>query len=103
MSKDSTPTQIHMHHPRLADYFEDFTRPHHTSTSTNTSGNTTTTIPTSGTNTTITYGSSSSPPSYRVTFPSRKSTSFRNISPRIRKMRMMLFLISMLRLGLPGR
>ncbi|GKZ33888.1 hypothetical protein AbraIFM66950_003975 [Aspergillus brasiliensis] len=33
-SKDSTPTQIHMHHPRLADYFEDFTRPHHTSTST---------------------------------------------------------------------
>ncbi|KAL1986486.1 hypothetical protein VTN96DRAFT_6245 [Rasamsonia emersonii] len=28
MSKDSSPTYIHMHHPRLADYFEDFTRPH---------------------------------------------------------------------------
>ncbi|KAL4867540.1 Apc13p protein-domain-containing protein [Aspergillus spectabilis] len=28
MSKDSSPTNIHMHHPRLADYFEDFTRPH---------------------------------------------------------------------------
>ncbi|KAL4761223.1 Apc13 domain protein [Aspergillus foveolatus] len=28
MSKDSSPTHIHMHHPRLADYFEDFTRPH---------------------------------------------------------------------------
>ncbi|PWY65829.1 hypothetical protein BO83DRAFT_117123 [Aspergillus eucalypticola CBS 122712] len=33
MSKDSTPTHLHMHHPRLADYFEDFTRPHHTSPS----------------------------------------------------------------------
>ncbi|PYI04587.1 hypothetical protein BO78DRAFT_462569 [Aspergillus sclerotiicarbonarius CBS 121057] len=72
MSKDSTPTQIHMHHPRLADYFEDFTRPHHTTTSTSTSStstttnNPTTTTSTSNT-TTITYGSSSSPslvPSY---------------------------------------
>ncbi|OOF93193.1 hypothetical protein ASPCADRAFT_132896 [Aspergillus carbonarius ITEM 5010] len=61
MSKDSTPTQIHMHHPRLADYFEDFTRPHHTTTSTT---STTTSIPTGTTtsiNNTITYGSSSSP------------------------------------------
>ncbi|RAH56262.1 hypothetical protein BO85DRAFT_450908 [Aspergillus piperis CBS 112811] len=33
MSKDSTPTHLHMHHPRLADYFEDFTRPHHTTSS----------------------------------------------------------------------
>ncbi|KAL1999222.1 hypothetical protein VTN02DRAFT_4868 [Thermoascus thermophilus] len=28
MSKDSSPTYIHMHQPRLADFFEDFTRPH---------------------------------------------------------------------------
>ncbi|KAH8705374.1 Apc13p protein-domain-containing protein [Talaromyces proteolyticus] len=28
MSKDSSCTYIHMHHPRLADLFEDFTRPH---------------------------------------------------------------------------
>ncbi|KAL4891262.1 Apc13p protein-domain-containing protein [Aspergillus ambiguus] len=28
MSKDSSATHLHMHHPRLADHFEDFTRPH---------------------------------------------------------------------------
>ncbi|KAK2754500.1 hypothetical protein FQN54_006901 [Arachnomyces sp. PD_36] len=28
MSKDSSPSHIHFHHPRLADVFEDFTRPH---------------------------------------------------------------------------
>ncbi|RAK88755.1 hypothetical protein BO79DRAFT_237508 [Aspergillus costaricaensis CBS 115574] len=37
MSKDSTPTHLHMHHPRLADYFEDFTRPHHHTTSSSSS------------------------------------------------------------------
>jgi len=28
MTKDSSPSYIHMHQPRLADFFEDFTRPH---------------------------------------------------------------------------
>ncbi|KMP08878.1 Apc13 domain-containing protein [Coccidioides immitis H538.4] len=28
MSKDSSPTYIHFHHPRLADLFEDFNRPY---------------------------------------------------------------------------
>ncbi|KAJ5946809.1 hypothetical protein N7454_003648 [Penicillium verhagenii] len=28
MSKDSSSTYLHMHHPRLADFFEEFTRPH---------------------------------------------------------------------------
>lgn len=27
-SKDSSPSYIHFHHPRLADFFEDFNRPH---------------------------------------------------------------------------
>ncbi|KAF5856899.1 hypothetical protein ETB97_006551 [Aspergillus alliaceus] len=53
MSKDSTPTHIHMHHPRLADYFEDFTRPHTSSTPSTTS---TTHL---YNNHTVTYGSSS--------------------------------------------
>ncbi|PYH89764.1 hypothetical protein BO71DRAFT_335928, partial [Aspergillus ellipticus CBS 707.79] len=66
-SKDSTPTQIHMHHPRLADYFEDFTRPHtspNTSTSTSTSTSHTT-HPHTHQNPSnpgqITYGTSASP------------------------------------------
>ncbi|KAI1906119.1 hypothetical protein LOZ53_005305 [Ophidiomyces ophidiicola] len=28
MSKDSSPTYVHFHHPRLADLFEDFNRPY---------------------------------------------------------------------------
>ncbi|KAM5430356.1 hypothetical protein McanMca71_005652 [Microsporum canis] len=28
MSKDSSATHLHLHHPRLADVFEDFNRPH---------------------------------------------------------------------------
>ncbi|KAJ5160150.1 uncharacterized protein N7482_007154 [Penicillium canariense] len=28
MSKDSSATHLHMHQPRLADFFEEFTRPH---------------------------------------------------------------------------
>ncbi|BCR88762.1 Apc13 domain protein [Aspergillus chevalieri] len=54
MSKDSSITNLHMHHPRLADFFEDFTRPHTSPTSTSHN-------PQSHThnNTTVTYGSSS--------------------------------------------
>ncbi|PGH27688.1 hypothetical protein AJ80_00703 [Polytolypa hystricis UAMH7299] len=38
MSKDSSPTYIHFHHPRLADVFEDFNRPHtHTTPTTSSS------------------------------------------------------------------
>ncbi|PLB44336.1 hypothetical protein P170DRAFT_513538 [Aspergillus steynii IBT 23096] len=72
MSKDSSPTNIHMHHPRLADFYEDFTRPHTSSlTSSNPTAITTTTHapppgpnnpnpagPSGGT-TTVTYGSTS--------------------------------------------
>ncbi|GMG50534.1 unnamed protein product [Aspergillus oryzae var. brunneus] len=53
MSKDSTPTHLHMHHPRLADYFEDFTRPHTSATPS------TTTSSHLYNNHTVTYGSSS--------------------------------------------
>ncbi|KAB8200079.1 Apc13p protein-domain-containing protein [Aspergillus parasiticus] len=53
MSKDSTPTHLHMHHPRLADYFEDFTRPHTSATPS------TTTTSHLYNNHTVTYGSSS--------------------------------------------
>lgn len=60
-SKDSSPTNLHMHHPRLADFFEDFTRPHTSSNNTSFQQN-----PQSHThphvhthNNTVTYGSSS--------------------------------------------
>ncbi|KAL4968933.1 Apc13 domain protein [Aspergillus stella-maris] len=56
MSKDSSPTQIHMHHPRLADYFEDFTRPHTSQTATLASSSSSSHI---YHNHTVTYGSSS--------------------------------------------
>ncbi|KAL3460344.1 Apc13p protein-domain-containing protein [Aspergillus heterothallicus] len=56
MSKDSSPTHIHMHHPRLADYFEDFTRPHTSHTATLTSSSSSSHI---YQNHTVTYGSSS--------------------------------------------
>ncbi|KAL3472873.1 Apc13p protein-domain-containing protein [Aspergillus californicus] len=56
MSKDSSPTHIHMHHPRLADYFEDFTRPH---TSQTASLATSSTSSNAYHNHTVTYGSSS--------------------------------------------
>ncbi|KAL4930881.1 Apc13 domain protein [Aspergillus undulatus] len=50
----SSPTQIHMHHPRLADYFEDFTRPHTSQTATLASSSSHIYH-----NHTVTYGSSS--------------------------------------------
>ncbi|KAK2801503.1 hypothetical protein FQN50_007719 [Emmonsiellopsis sp. PD_5] len=37
MSKDSSPSHIHFHHPRLADLFEDFNRPHPTNSSSSSS------------------------------------------------------------------
>ncbi|GKZ83675.1 hypothetical protein AnigIFM56816_008771 [Aspergillus niger] len=45
-----------MHHPRLADYFEDFTRPHHTTTSTSNNPYTSATN-----NQTMTNGATTSP------------------------------------------
>ncbi|KAJ5152235.1 hypothetical protein N7492_010530 [Penicillium capsulatum] len=62
MSKDSSATQIHMHHPRLADFFEEFTRPH-TSQASNAASNShhlnQTTTHQSGPVNSINYGSSS--------------------------------------------
>ncbi|KAL4984368.1 hypothetical protein BDW68DRAFT_19879 [Aspergillus falconensis] len=55
MSKDSSPTHIHMHHPRLADYFEDFTRPHTSHTASLASSSSQHVYH----NHTVTYGSSS--------------------------------------------
>ncbi|KAL4901590.1 Apc13p protein-domain-containing protein [Aspergillus multicolor] len=57
MSKDSSPTHIHMHHPGLADYFEDFTRPHTSQTATLASSTSSTQHMYN--NHTVTYGSSS--------------------------------------------
>ncbi|KAL4802095.1 hypothetical protein BDV18DRAFT_164272 [Aspergillus unguis] len=60
--KDSSATNIHMHHPRLADYFEDFTRPHTSQTATLASSTSTTSQLYSqhnATNQAVTYGSSS--------------------------------------------
>ncbi|KAL2865179.1 Apc13 domain protein [Aspergillus lucknowensis] len=57
MSKDSSPTHIHMHHPRLADYFEEFTRPHTSHTATLASSSTSSAY--LHQNHTVTYGSSS--------------------------------------------
>ncbi|KAJ6037079.1 hypothetical protein N7540_001358 [Penicillium herquei] len=60
MSKDSSATHLHMHHPRLADFFEEFTRPH---TSTAASSNNPQFSPHTGSqsaaNPGATYGSSS--------------------------------------------
>ncbi|KAJ5101901.1 hypothetical protein NUU61_004123 [Penicillium alfredii] len=64
MSKDSSATYLHMHQPRLADFFEEFTRPHTSSAASNTTD--TPQINTGQTSTTtnqgpggVTYGSSS--------------------------------------------
>ncbi|KAJ5527379.1 hypothetical protein N7513_011538 [Penicillium frequentans] len=55
MSKDSSSTYLHMHHPRLADLFEEFTRPHtSTASSTNQQFNAN-----NQSNNATTYGSSS--------------------------------------------
>lgn len=62
-----------MHHPRLADHFEDFTRPHTSLTSASLNGGPTTTTATTttgpnGTTVTVTYGATTTPsatiPSY---------------------------------------
>ncbi|KAJ5587464.1 uncharacterized protein N7459_003229 [Penicillium hispanicum] len=63
-SKDSSATHLHMHQPRLADFFEEFTRPH-TSTASSTSANPQHLSPSagghqSGAANALTYGSSSS-------------------------------------------
>ncbi|EED22908.1 Apc13 domain protein [Talaromyces stipitatus ATCC 10500] len=68
MSKDSSSTYLHMHHPRLVDHFEDFTRPHTSlsSNATNTTQNLSTTINgtvTTATGATVTYGATSTPSS----------------------------------------
>ncbi|KAJ6119578.1 hypothetical protein N7523_003858 [Penicillium sp. IBT 18751x] len=55
MSKDSSATYLHMHQPRLADLFEEFTRPH---TSTAASNSQALNQPTQGSNA-VTYGASS--------------------------------------------
>ncbi|KAJ5690085.1 hypothetical protein N7462_004477 [Penicillium macrosclerotiorum] len=63
MSKDSSATHIHMHQPRLADFFEEFTRPH-TSTAAASSANPQHSMSAAGghqggANAAVTYGSSS--------------------------------------------
>ncbi|KAJ5653879.1 hypothetical protein N7490_000882 [Penicillium lividum] len=55
MSKDSSSTYLHMHHPRLADLFEEFTRPH-TSAAASTNQQFS---PTAQSNGATTYGASS--------------------------------------------
>ncbi|EEH15779.2 hypothetical protein PABG_05866 [Paracoccidioides brasiliensis Pb03] len=64
-SKDSSPNHIHFHHPRLADLFEDFNRPHtsiFTSTTTTTTSTTNANHPTTVTTVTTTNNPSSSIP-----------------------------------------
>ncbi|KAK2804288.1 hypothetical protein FQN51_002379 [Onygenales sp. PD_10] len=70
MSKDSSPSHIHFHHPRLADLFEDFNRPHPTTT-TNTNNpssasaaNNPSTNPSTNTNTTNNNNNTTNPPSF---------------------------------------
>lgn len=61
-SKDSSATQIHMHHPRLADFFEEFTRPHTSQASNSNSNSQNLNQPPnnqSGAGAAATYGSSS--------------------------------------------
>lgn len=58
-SKDSSPTNIHMHHPRLADYFEEFTRPHTSQTANMTASASASYLYQHGYNHGVTYGSSS--------------------------------------------
>ncbi|GFF28120.1 Apc13 domain protein, partial [Aspergillus udagawae] len=59
MSKDSSPTNIHMHHPRLADFFEEFTRPHTSQTANMTASASASHLYQHGYSHGVTYGSSS--------------------------------------------
>lgn len=59
-SKDSSATHLHMHHPRLADFFEEFTRPHISqASSANSQNNNQPPANQSGAAAGVTYGSSS--------------------------------------------
>lgn len=71
-SKDSSATSLHMHHPRLADFFEDFTRPHTSPMNppslSSTTGTGTTHYNAQTHSTTVTYGNSSSSPTTTPSF-----------------------------------
>lgn len=71
-SKDSSATNLHMHHPRLADFFEDFTRPHTSPMNppslSSATGTATTHYNAQTHSTTVTYGNSSSSPTTTPSF-----------------------------------